>query len=274
MQAIRSPENILAAIVRLQDELPELVGVEDWNTIAAPFFEHLQELRQSTSEEQRRRKAIDLVTLLKLYPLVLKRLDEELKTIADLRDKLEADLTVFAAKIGLETNRVPSSVTIVLQTLPAEMALDHTNRLVTIRPGGVSGAMSIKLQNIAPNIGDIAEFAAGAVMAGADIIGLPHPLIVAAGILITIRSFYNMMTKEISEREASVLWGFIKARYKDNMADEEKIIEHTNNERAKLKFSPLSEGEILAALSILEELRTVELVEGKWRLIENYRIKT
>jgi hypothetical protein len=272
MHDIRSPENILAATVRIRDELPELVGVDGWATIAAPFVVHLEELRHSANEGQRRENAVGLVMLLKPYPVALRRLDNELRTVADLRAKLEADLAVFAAGIGIEANMVRPSATVVLQALPAETTLDHSSRLVTIRPGGIGGAMCVKFRNIDPDLGDIAEFAAGTVMTGADIVGLPHPVLVAAGILLTIRSLYNMMTKEISEREASVFWGFIKAHDKENTANEERILEYTNSERAKFKFGPLSEGEVMVALRILEELKTVELVEGRWKIIEDYQI--
>jgi len=272
---LRNPDNIFVAILRLENELPMLVGSEGWTAISKILSVNLNQFWRKIDEKERRNLALELVALLKPHPLALKRLDEELKIIDGLRKNLGSNLNLFASELGLHPESVSKSVTIVLRIIPNETTVDHHDRHITLRPGGIGGLTSIKLQNIEPEIGEIAEFVAGGVMISADVIGLPHPLVIAAGILLVIRSFTNMMTIKISEREASVFWGIIVARDEDGLADIDTIVARTNAVRKKWGLRGLSKGEINISLESLQELKSINHVQGKprtWQIVEHFHI--
>lgn len=126
------------------------------------------------------------------------------------------------------------------------------------------------------DIGKLSEIAGSAMLAGFAAIEKPHPLVIAAGVLLTVRAVLKEMTVTISDQEASVFWGFIKVcKGKTKEATREKILKETNNQRKKYGLKPLSQDELLYSLKKLEELKTIESIargDKSWRIVEHFKI--
>src|SRR5690606_41300215 len=104
-------------------------------------------------------------------------------------------------------------------------------------------------------------------------------LLAAAGVLLIIRGLLKATTEEISEQDASVFWGVIQAQ-RHNVARRvttARVLEHTNQERAKVQLPSLTEQQDRPALYNLVELGSVEQVDKEheiWCIIEKYKSKT
>ena len=275
MAHIRTPENILIALARLEDELPALVG-EVWGAVDEPFGETLGALRASTTAEEARRLAVALVRMLKPHAKAMRRLNAEIAAVAALREAVESDLADVAARMGFSAAGVSASATILLQMLPSVAEAEEGSRHIWIKPGGLEGATSLKLKNIDPSPADLVTLGAGLVTAGSDMLDKPHPLVIAAGLLASMASMAEMATGQIEEREASVFWGLIKARDGTGAAGEAAIVRHTNITRQRLGLEALDAREVRNALQRLGEMKSVARTVGpadRWRIVERFTIK-
>jgi hypothetical protein len=197
-----------------------------------------------------------------------------------------AELEALGARLGMAEDAVRASVFAVTRTVtdsikettivkgqrppPGTLGLVRVEPLTT-----TTRTRSIKLSNLVrADMGTILEIVAGGVMTGADMAAQPHPIIIAAGLLILIRSFTRALKVELSEREASVFWGLIQACDEGKVAAFDAIVERTNQVRAEAGLDPLSEGEIGLALRLLESIKSVQPAKGKegaWRIRERWR---
>lgn len=197
-----------------------------------------------------------------------------------------AELEALGARLGVAEDAVRASVFAVTGTVTdsvKETTIVRGQRpppgtlgLVTVEPlTRTTRTRSIKLGNLVhADMGTMLEIVAGGVMTGADMAAQPHPIIVAAGLLIMIRSFTRALKVELSEREASVFWGLIQACDEGKVAAFDAIVERTNQVRAEAGLDPLSEGEIGLALRVLESIKSVQPAKGKkgaWRIRERWR---
>jgi hypothetical protein len=273
MSSIMTPDNILAALESLESELPLLTGQEAWYTIKDDFYALKLRLQDSNDPEERDRLASELVDFLIPYKQVRDRLKEEthLANIqAALRDTMETDLPLFAAKMDLDNNIVEPSAAVVLKSIVVDPD-ESKVRLIKIKEGGTEPSKSVKIRNFHLDLPSMTELIATTLITVAD------PVV--AGVLLIIGSLTRIpkaITIEISEQETSVFWGFVLARDADNSAEESLIAEHTNHERKKNGRLPLTNEGVRDALCRLKKLKSVELVEGKqdtWRIVEKYEIK-
>jgi hypothetical protein len=264
-----SPLNVLVAFQRMLPDLPGLVGPE-WPQIEREVREKLARLRASADSRERMALSTDLVKLALGHEAAHQRLNAELEIQAQLGDYLEeqgiAGEAARASAVALSWSIDPADV---------PSAEDLATRKVTIRPGGIDGGKSVKLRNLRLDLGEFSELAAGAMVTGMDIIDKPHALIIAAGVLLTVRALTKAMTVEIGEQEASVFWGFVQVREADNCASEAAILETTNAERAKYGMEPLTNVQFRNALRRLEQLKSIAPAgdPGRWRIIERYKIE-
>lgn len=197
-----------------------------------------------------------------------------------------AELEALGTRLGVAEDAIRASVFAVTRTMT-----DSVKKTTIVRgqrpPPGTLGLMrvepltrttrtrSIKLSNLVrADMGTILEVVAGGVMTGADMAAQPHPVIIAAGLLIMIRSFTRALKVELSEREASVFWGLIQACDAGKVAAFDAVVERTNEVRAEAGLGPLSEGEIGLALRALESIKSIQSAKGKegaWRIRERWR---
>jgi len=255
-----------------------LINFEQGSTIDLTPFP--PQIRESKNHEQRDRLASKIVDIILPYELARDRFNEEicLQHIRSvLKDTLENDLPEFARTMGADKKTVKASTDVALKLLATESTSSGAGvRLVKIKPGGIDGGKTIKTRNLHLELGVLIDLGAGATMTVSKIVGQPHPIIIIAGILLTIRAVSKAMTFPISEREASVFWGLIQAQRASACADKPAIATHTNNERTKYGLCALGENQATDALKRLHALKCVELSEQKpdtWLIVEDYDIE-
>ena len=272
MSSIMTPENILAALESLKSQLPSLTGKEAWETIKDDFDTLKLSLQDSNDPKERDRLASELVDLMVPYEHARDRLKDEIRLQhirGVLRDTMETDLPVFAAKMGVDQKIVESSAAVVLKSIVIDQDESEV-RLIKIKEGGIEPGKSVKIRNFHLDLLSITELIATSMENDPDS--------VIAGVLLIISSLTKIpkaITIQLSEQETSVFWGLVLARDADNSAEENLISEYTNNERKKNGRLPLTNEGLRDALRMLEKLKSIELVEGKqdtWRIVEKYKI--
>jgi hypothetical protein len=284
MLSMMTSDNIVAALVSLESELPSLTGKEAWETIKDEFRTLRLRLRDSNDPEERDRLASELIDLLDPYEYARDGLNEEIRLQhirAVLRDTMETDLLAFAAKMGVDNKKIiEPSAAVALESMMAEPEDSGVSeagvRLIKIKEGGIDAGKTIKIRNFHLDLAMIGELVASTTMTVDKIIHQLDPQIVIAGVLLIICSLTRAITIQLSEQETSVFWGFVLARDADNVAEEGLITKYTNKERVKIGLLPLTNEQVKNILCRLKALKSVELVEGEqdiWRIVEKYRIK-
>lgn len=282
MSDFMSPYNILAALNRIEEELPTLVGEEGWSKIGEDLITTLDKLRLSTDSAEQEELADKLIDLVSGYGQARACLNAEIDVQVAVKDELAGDLKAIAERLaGISKDDAQTFVEAAYYPLgwsfdPEVLSKPDPERRITIKPGGLKGGRSIKFSNVHLDLGEMSEMGAGALLLGYDAITKSHPLVIVAGVLLTIRALSKAMTVELSEQEASVFWGFVQSRDRENSASNRAIFEQTNVERRRYGLDALTEAQFKNAMIILEQLKCIEKVEGKpdsWRIIEQYKIR-
>lgn len=283
MSDLMSPYNILAALNRIEEELPTLVGAEGWSTIGEDLTMTLGQLRSSSESAEQEELADKLIDLLSGYGQARARLNAEIDVQAAVKDELAGDLMAIADQlVGISKDGSQTFVEAAYYPLswsfdPEDLSKPDPERRITIKPGGLKGGRSIKFSNVHLDLGEMSEMGAGALLLGYDAITKSHPLVIVAGVLLTIRALTKAMTVELGEQEASVFWGFVQTRNTENTASDRAIFEKTNAERQRYGLDALTEAQFKNAMIILEQLKCIEKADGKsdsWRIIEQYKIRS
>jgi hypothetical protein len=278
-----SPQNVVTAVQRVYSELPELIGLDRWVGLDAAIRSRIERLRRSMNPNEQLLLSIELMEQFAPYPRALERLNSELAIQVAVQSSVIVELDRLAAILGIDSEKTEAFLAASHMTLnwtvdPENMPgiEDIKQRKITLAPGGMDGGKSMKFSNMHLDLGEMGEIAAGSMLAGYQMIDKPHPLIIAAGILLTIRALRKAMTVEISEQHASVFWGMTKIRRLDNTCLESEILQHTNSEREKYGLKSLTEQDLRYSLSKLEQLHSIESVQDEpktWRITETYVIK-
>jgi hypothetical protein len=154
-------------------------------------------------------------------------------------------------------------------TIPAPD--DMVTRDITLSEGGIGGATSVKFKNMRVTRWDFATIAAGFVATGFDITNAPHPLFIAACIILTARALRDTLDVPLSEQEASVFWGMIRAG-KLNLTEADVLLA-TNKERVQYGLAELKAIQVQHSLTKLEKVKSIERSGDKYRIIEGYEIE-
>lgn len=273
--SVKHATNLLVALIRLKDVLPDLVGQEAWKRVGDDFIVQLNQLNRSTTDDELIELAVKLGETIAAFGAARQHLYEEVLALSLLREAVEDRLGETMHADALDSRSTEDAI-ITLQLLidlELEDIGEEETRTLTLAPGGLGGGKSVKVENFRINYEEIAEAAAGAVMTGVDIAGKPHPLVISAGILLIIQGILGAITVPITEREASVFWGLLKAQRTSSGVDELSLIKEVNAERARFGLHRLSDGLIIHTLRELEKLKSVELVDGAWRIVEEYKVR-
>jgi len=271
-----SLDNQWLALVRLQPELPDLVGPAAWSELAPEMPSILSYLAPSYDETARMVAAVDLHHELLPHAAARRRFNEELHLQAALQSMVEDDLAPAATALGLDDRArfraTAAALTLVQGELAAPIADEEQPRLVMLGVGGIDGGKVVRLRNLTVDFGRLGELAAGALLTGADMVGTPHPLIVIAGLFLIIRSLREGITAKLDTDEASVFWGFIQVCGRDRRAGVDEIVASTNQERVRYKLGELAPGKVTAALRELERVGALKKEGDVWELVDQYRI--
>lgn len=272
-----SLDNEWLALVRVQPELPDLVGPEAWPEMAPEVDSILSYLAPSDDETVRMVAAVDLHQELSPHPAARRRYNEELHLQAALQTMIDGDLARAADGMGLDERArfraTAGALVLVRGELAAPIVDEEQPRLVKLGVGGVDGGKVVRLRNLTVNFGKLGELMAGALLTGADMVSTPHPLIVVAGLFLIVRSLRDGITAPLDTDEASVFWGFIQVCGRDQRAGTDEIVASTNRERARYEQGGLAPGKIDAALRELGRLGVLKRRGDVWVLVSEYRIE-
>jgi hypothetical protein len=268
-------ELVLEIIVQIKGELSSLIDAEEWPIFNNMFTKHMNDLESSNDVTTRQKASILLVSLLAKFPKVRPLFLSELENQGTRKffKNIEADISKVCDEIGVDAIQATMVVTMVQESIKFTQFRDEeSQRLLIIPKGGIAPGKSIKLSNIRLDLVEITELISGLLLASVDK-GL-NPLLVIAGILLTIRSIYKIMSVDISAQEASVFWGAVHVRDNNNMVNQEVLTTATNIERQKFGLDALSKDQVINSLHKLQLLGSVERVEGmtnEWQVKENYQ---
>ncbi len=253
-----SPSHILAALNAAESDLSALLG-DDWPGLADRYHR----LKAALADEQGQWLAsVEVMELFAPYEAARERLNRAILE-QDLRSSVALGLAEIAEQIGA--------------TPPTAAPPETLMRGISIQ--SPTQARSIKLGNLSFDFGEMSELAAGVLMTGSDVIGdlgARDYVLVAAGVLLIARSLPKAMTVELSEREATVFYGFTQAAGADKTATEAAILERANAARQEIGLEPLDADDLRNALHKLGEIKSVQRVEGspdRWQIVEQYRLK-
>jgi hypothetical protein len=275
-----APHFLLAAVSRIYPELPILIGADHWLTVQAQIDTLINGLETQPNNYL---AMTQLFGLLSTYEPVRQCLSRDMTIQAVISDNISEQMRQIAQELKLSPESVEGLTAAALARLQWDVDTasipavgeEASTRGVTLSDGGIGGAKSVKFKNMKLDLGDAAKLSAGFVTTGFDIIDKPHPLVVAAGVLLTVCALYDAMKTNISEQDASVFWGMIQATGSMKGAGLKlpTILEKTNVERAHYHLDALSETQIRYSLEKLERLKSIEKVGDTYRIIERYTIK-
>lgn len=278
----KSPLNVAIALKRMEGQFSGLISKENWCRVSEQVEIELNLIGLSKNPIEIASYTSELITLLAQFPSIRDRINTEVEVQAILHDFIDNDLSkiVIDANLGETDLNLLSlnSLRVFTWSYTEEpMLFDEVNeRQLILNPGGVDGGKSIKFSNMHIDFGEMCEIAAGAMLVGYEMIEKPNPLIIAAGILLTIRAITKAMTISISEQEASVFWGVINVRDKlTNVANQDEILEKTNQERRIIGLKALSMKEGIYSLNKLKILKVIRMIDNKkkiWKLVESFKI--
>ena len=266
MDTIFSPGNVLVAAVRLQNELSKIIGESEWQKIRPSYVDISTRLAANQNSDRKYDLALNLIELIEQHTNALLLFNNELQQVEFSRTILNE----LANQMGLSENLKSEYITSLLVSASEYVQLGNQSNRFIIKNEGVSGeAESVKPNNFILKPMELAKLILGIIPLGYE----ANPLLLGAGILLTLITLKEATTIKFSERETSVFWGIIQARDGNNFADETEIFNCTNNERVKVGLPPLTIGELKDAVNQLEKIKCIELINGRWRLAERFYLK-
>ena len=272
----RASHFILASVKRIYWELPALV--DDWESIQPEVDALIRQLEDTPNQHE---ASGDLLDLFSDSDAVITRIKQENTVQGVISNNIQQNMVAIAASLGFDVNTVDGLIAAAYNnmrwsvdesTLPDDEAL----KSITLKPGGVDGGQSVKFKNMKLDLKDFSVLAAGFITTGYKILDKPHPLLMAAGVLLTIAALHDSMKIELSEEEASVFWGFVVATSHkvDKEISEADILAATNAERDKYDLDALTDKQFLRALDKLERIHSIKKVgDDVWRIEEQYNIE-
>ena len=267
-----SLDNQWLATVRLQPEL---------STLVEPA--HLPQLRSlvtslapNTDESIRLGAVVQLQDTLTHYPVARQRFVEALCLQMGLQSILSQHMPQGAEALGLNENDSLHAIAEVIVRVKGDLAAPIADveqpRLVRIGVGGIDGGQVISLRNLIVDFKSLGEMVAGVLLAGEDMLDTPHPIFVAAGLFLVIRSLVDGLTVSLDTEEASVFWGFIQTCGRDQRAVFNEIVAATNHERQRYRLGPLEENRVARALQTLAQLGAIQQQDQEWVQVDRYEI--
>lgn len=270
-----APHFVLAAVKRLYPDLPNLIGPDSWNDIQPQVDTYVAVLEAGPNEYL---VSTQLVGLLAQYEPARQRLTTEINVQEVISQNIAEQMQNIAIALGFDpatTDGLSAAAYSHLtwevdpETIPAPG--ETIKSRISMVEGGVGGAKSVKFRNMRLYLGDFAKIAAGFVTTGSDILDKPHPLLIAAGVLLTVCALHDVMKVEVSEQEASVFWGMTKVG-KLKMT-EDAILTATNIEREKYGLEPLKETQVRHSLAKLVQIKSIEQTGDRYWIVEDYKIE-
>ena len=268
-----SPDNVQLAIIRLESQLPGLVGAERWQDLNDTLTHLVDQLRQSTDDAQKRSLALRLLRLFQPHTNAVQHFLNEIETVAYLRNTLETEILDVIPDLLKDDYIVPDITFTAAKIIPT-----NNERLITgLEEDNTGIVKSRKLQNI-QSVEQILDIVAEVVIGGTSIILAQNPTqitIALVAVLVIVRHIFKTITIPITSIQASVLFGVIRAKDKNpnKIAVESEVFKFTNESREKFNQPLLTLDQIKDSLRELEVIHAIERTSRnnykEWRLTEH-----
>ena len=269
-----APHFILAAIKRIYPELPALID-GNWEQVGPQVDDDIRQLEEQPNAYM---PATQLVQTLSSFGPAIERLNAELKVQVVVYQNIAEPLNEIASTLDVDEGAIDGLYAAMSSRLQWDVDRstipevdDHNQRTITFTQDGFEGAKSVKFRNMRLDMSDFTKLAAGFMTTGADLMDKPHPLLIAAGILLTINVLQDTIKIKLSEQDASVFWGMIQLDDKKTLAEAD-ILESTNVARDQYGLELLTDLNIRNSLRKLANINSIEKVDDGYRVIEKYKI--
>jgi hypothetical protein len=263
--------DVLVALTHLRTRFPKALDDSGWQKLQADLGRLVEATPQAPADpEQVGEEMLNTVRQAlarspAAYPVFLAGLAE----VQELRHELEARLAEVAADLS-PGGSPGQAAALALAAFAPVTGGPASERAITGTPE--EGMASRKAGNLLLNLEKLGEVLAHGMLFGVHTASDPNPILVAAGAILLGLDVWRGTKVKLSELDACVYWGMLKARVPgSDSANEAAIVQHTNQERhGRHPFTP---EEVRSGLESLAAMRSVAPVPGKpteWRIAERY----
>ncbi len=257
------PQLVLVAVSRIYPTLRRQLAPDRWDVIGAGLDTAIAVLSDPGQASGHPAAALTVVRLL--------------SGSEDGRSLLAGRLAAQDAVLALAGGKAAAVMPWVLAAVDVDLDADAqaVERAITLAPGGMGGAKSLKLKNFRLDLAELLKLASATTVALQAVLASPNPLLIAAGALTVVQAVMGSTTTAIGEDEASLFWSFAQATAgRDNKtATEAELRAETDRQRQEFGLEPLAPTAFTKALKALERISSVAPAgEAGWRLIESYRV--
>jgi hypothetical protein len=247
--------------VEMRSQLAQLVGPDDWPTVADELA-RLDAAWDTAGDNARLRLAADYRDALAPWPEAY----EQLQAVA-LSTSLVPAALLTAAIVAAALGDVSGAHDL------RERAKAGEQRLI-VESGPGRPAYSIKLSNLEFYFWELSS-AAGDALSAVDTLTDPaaRPFALAGAVLTLIGRLSRVIVQPIAVDDASVFLGLVEAAGEGRQAYLAQIIAATNERRTKVYLEPLTEAQVKRSLAVLNGLRSIAPVGDVpdfWRVVEEH----
>ena len=127
----------------------------------------------------------------------------------------------------------------------------------------------MRLRHLQFDAVELAELLAGVVLAGADVAGTPHPLVILAALVLVVRSVQKIVSVDVNEELTTVYWGLFHACGRPERCASVAAIVHSSN-TTRERYGRVVLGEAYVR-RVLAEPCDAEI--DAWRFLERIELK-
>lgn len=264
MISVKSPILVLIAISKIYPALRQRLTAAEWQEIRAELDSAIASLNDSSRSAEHPAAVLTVVRLLSKSEVGREMLAGRLAA---------QDAVLSLSGGGDDTNAF--YLVLAAADLDASVATGSSQeRGITLKPGGLDGARSIKLRNFHLDFVELLKIGSSS-LALATVLITPNPLVIASSVLTIVQSLVTSATKTIGEDEASLFWSFIQTagQHEDKIATEAEVRAASEKDRREFGLAPFKKAEFARALKALESLSSIAPAgQARWRLAESYHV--
>jgi hypothetical protein len=263
--SVRSPVLVLIAISKIYPALRQRLTAAEWQEIHADLDSAIVSLTDSSRSAE--------------HPAAVLTVVRSLSKSEVGRDMLAGRFAAQDAILSLSGGSDQTSAfyrVLAAADLDAPVATAASQeRRITLKPGGVGGARSVKLTNFHLDFVELLKIGSSSLASLTTVLSTPNPLVIASSVLTIVQSLVASATKTIGEDEASLFWSFVQTagQREDKIATEAEVRAASDKDRREFGLAPFKKAGFAKTLKALESLSSIAPAgQGRWRLTESYRV--
>ena len=263
--SVKSPVLVLIAVSRIYPALRERLAAAEWQEIHAELDSAIASLSDSSRSSDHPAAVLAVVRLFSKFEASREMLAR----------RLAAQDAVLSLPGGSDEANAFHRVLAAADLDAPAPAASSPERGVTLKPGGLGGAKSLKLKNFHLDFVELLKIGSSSAASLHAVLGDPNALVIASSVLTIVQSLVASVTKTIGEDEASLFWSFIQTagKRKDKTATKAEVRAASDKDRQEFGLAPFKPAEFTKALKKLESLSSIAPAgESRWRLAESYRV--